>query len=314
MQADLVIPIEEMSEQQILGRIQDLQKDVEDTNDRTLRLGERTERLKDFVNTDVNVRLVRVDERTSNMMWAIAIMAAAIVGSWSQLILMNGRLGGIERDVSRLLSSVGELELKKASENPSDPQNIQQVKQILADAKTSKITITPKTVVSEGKKFIDAAQAHPDAWSAALAFLDYKSFLNGASLDDPKIKNALVEKVSTTKYYRWTPANERLPGGKVAIFGTAPRDQAAIMAPVGASQETSEYGDQFVVVTGGNIFLDNTNFRHVIIANAHVIWRGGPVIMQDVHFIDCIFDLPQRNGQNLATAILDSNAVKFQFT
>ena len=46
MQSGLTVPVDDMSEQQILGKIQDMKKDVEDANDRTLRLGERVETLK----------------------------------------------------------------------------------------------------------------------------------------------------------------------------------------------------------------------------------------------------------------------------
>ena len=60
--------------------------------------------------------------------------------------------------------------------------------------------------------------------------------------------------------------------------------------------------------------LDNTEYRHVIISNSHIMWRGGPVIMQHVYFVNCTFDLPQANGQNLAVAILDNIAVDFKAT
>lgn len=229
----------------------------------------------------------------------------------TQVYLVNGRLSGFERDASRLLSSVSEMELKKASENPSDPQNIQQVKQLLADARSTHTIIAPKTVVSEGKRFIDAAQIHPAAWGAALAFLEYKSYLNLASLK-PAAKAALKEKWSTTKYYRWRPRNSEPTQTDLTVFGTVPREQAAVMAPIGTPPDTSPNGDKLVVLSGGTVVLDNTEFRHVIVSNAHVTWRGGPVIMRDVYFVNCTFDLPREKGQNLADAILDKTAVDFQ--
>jgi hypothetical protein len=58
--------------------------------------------------------------------------------------------------------------------------------------------------------------------------------------------------------------------------------------------------------------LDNTEFRHVIFSNVHVAWQGGPVIMRDVYFVNCTFDLLRDNGQNLADAILSNTAVDFQ--
>ena len=311
MQCEILNTPDEMTDQNLLIKIGHLEKAVKDADDRSLRIGDRMEELKDFVHTDVNIRLATVEERTRNVLWMLGVVVGIFLAIATQLYLVNGRLSGIERDVSRLLSSVSEMELKKASENPSDPQNIQQVKKVLADALTTQTIITSKTVVSEGKRFIDAAQGHPDAWGAALAFLNYKSFLNPASLP-PAAKVALKEKWSTTKYYRWVPPNADATPTKLTIYGTVPREQAAVMAPIGTPPDTSSDGDKFVVLTGGAMTLDNTEFRHVIFSNVHVAWQGGPVIMRDVYFVNCTFDLLRDNGQNLADAILSNTAVDFQ--
>lgn len=58
-----------MTDHNILARIVPLEKAVKDADDRSLRVGERIEELKDFVHTDINLRLATVEERTRNVLW-----------------------------------------------------------------------------------------------------------------------------------------------------------------------------------------------------------------------------------------------------
>jgi hypothetical protein len=178
MQADLVPPIDTMSEQQLLGKIQEAQKAAEGADDRTLRLGEKFEKLKDLVHTDINIRLARVEERTSNVMWVVGVMAAAIIATAVQLFLMNGRLSAIEQNVSGIRADVSGMRLSQTATNPKDPRNIQEAKRVLREAEKNKVKIPPSVVEDTGKKFLEAAKDDPSAWGAALAFADYRSYLN----------------------------------------------------------------------------------------------------------------------------------------
>jgi hypothetical protein len=89
-------------------------------------------------------------------------------------------------------------------------------------------------------------------------------------------------------------------------------EQAAVMYPIGHVPKNPSHGNKFIVLYDGNVVLDNTQFRHVIIYNAHIIWEGGPIIMQDVYFINCTFNLPREKGQSLAATILSNTSVDFQ--
>jgi hypothetical protein len=80
----------------------------------------------------------------------------------------------------RAEARVVERRLQEASSNLVSPQNIQETTSILATAKAAGVRIATSTVETTGTKFINASENTPPAWSAALAFLNYRSFLNSS--------------------------------------------------------------------------------------------------------------------------------------
>jgi hypothetical protein len=299
-------------DQQARGDITGLKKSVEDANDRTLRLGEKVQDLKDYIQTDLALKGAKIEGRSEVMSVALSIYMALLIGGGIQLYLLNGRLSAIERDVSNISKGIDELRLTKASENPTDPQSVQEVKRILAEAKAAKIRMSPEVVTTTAAKFIDAAQIHPGTWEAALAFVNYKSFLNRSPI--PEDQWAGIRDSFTSRYSRSIP----LPGhGKrpeITPVGEAPKDREAIIQVIDAPFVSNDKnGNRLVVLHDGDVLLDGTELRHVIVINAHVVYKGGPLIMQDVYFVNCTFDLPQQaNTQNLATAILERIPVDFK--
>src|SRR6202035_278436 len=89
------------------------------------------------------------------------------------------------RVLFHLNSSVNALRLKQVSSNPIDPQNIAEAKTVLAKAISEKVEIEKTVIQESGAKFIEVSQKSPAAWGAALAFLNYKSFLNTAVAPKP---------------------------------------------------------------------------------------------------------------------------------
>ncbi len=48
-------------------------------------------------------------------------------------------------------------------------------------------------------------------------------------------------------------------------------------------------GPAVLFLDGGTVVLDGMYFKRVIIRNAKVVYRGGPVHMEDVYFVNCTF-------------------------
>jgi hypothetical protein len=319
MQSDLTVSVDDMSEQQIIGKLQDMKKDVEDANGRTLRLGERVEQLKDFVQTDVNVRLVRVEERTSNIRWAVGIGAAAIIAMAVQLFLMNGRLSGIEQNVSEIRIDVSGMRLAQTATNPKDPHNIQEAKRVLTEAEKSKVRIPSSIVENTGKKFLEVAKDAPGAWDAALAFADYRSFLNGPNPPQQDFYpftggGPEIDKKLGRTYYAW----HQISGEPLPQFTTSlkrvPIDISARNEPLGQPlTQTASQGPALLLGVGGHILLDSYYMRGIVLEGVTVHYDGGPVALENVTFINCQFTIGNGdNGRALGSQILASSSVNFK--
>lgn len=153
---------------------------------------------------------------------------------------------------------------------------------------------------------------NPDSWKAALAFVGYRSFLNLSPI--PEREWAGITENFTSRYSRVIPLAGHGKRPEISPVGQAPKDQAAVVQIIGAPFTTNDkYGNRFVVLHDGDVLLDSMELKHVIIYNAHVVYKGGPLIMDDVYFVNCTFDLiRQNNTQGLANAILDDTPVDFR--
>lgn len=63
----------------------------------------------------------------------------------------------------------------------------------------------------------------------------------------------------------------------------------------------------------GYILLDGMRMRNIIIRNSNVEYRGGPVELEGVYFVNCKFQInPGHKGIGLATTLLASQRTLFQ--
>jgi hypothetical protein len=63
-----------------------------------------------------------------------------------------------------------------------------------------------------------------------------------------------------------------------------------------------------MVISNSPFIVDTLYLKHVIFQNSHIIYRGGPVILEDVYFVNCTFEVVQQSaGQSFAKAILDTS-------
>jgi hypothetical protein len=292
----LILQRLEQEQKEANGR---LEKIAERLNDVDRRLGE------------VRGEITGLSKGKSDVHWSVRnvlapLLVALIVASVGLAYHgLDKRLGAMEEFLRDNGGFIAGLRLEKVQ--PSDPK---EAEQILAQAKKVRARISPEIITESGTKFINASANTPTAWSTALAFLNYRSFLNPSFLTIPA-KQALEDKSVNTTYSQWTPTGKPVTTARLKAYGTAPKEEAAAMTPIGFTPNAS-HGNKFIILYDGNVVLDNTEFRHVIISNAHVLWDGGAIIMQDVYFINCTFDLPRANGQSFAAAILSNTSVNFQ--
>ena len=112
-------------------------------------------------------------------MVAIAIFIGTAITRNSEFIgKTDARLNNVESSLKTLSTAVQEIRLKQVSGNPTDPQSIKEVQSLLRAAKSNNLKLSEDVLVEAGNNFVEATNKTPAAWSAALAFLEYRSFLN----------------------------------------------------------------------------------------------------------------------------------------
>lgn len=253
----------------------------------------------------------------------VAPLLVLLVAGCIGLLYINidKRMDAIEtyfRDNGGFIAS---LRLQKNGSTPADPKTIQEAKQVLVQARAAKLKIPADVVEIEGKKFVDAGQSNPGAWSVAMDFLSYKSFLDQSSVSLPgNMKPASSDQQS--EKYRFSLNFRAVPNGTpgtlmvevwTVLNPLLSAGNFARMEKLSDPQTGTTQATQIIVdANRGTIFLDDQWLKHVIIENAHIEYKGGQTRIEDVAFLNCTFSLvPDDRSRDLAQAILTSTDVSF---
>jgi hypothetical protein len=249
-------------------------------------------------------------------MWVVGFMAAAIIPTAVQLFLMNGRLSSIEQNVSGIRADVSGMRLAQAATNPKDPHNIQEAKHILTEAKKGKVTIPPNVLENTGQRFLEAAKDDPPAWDAVLAFVDYRSYLNLPNTIAKgfyPLGSRAVPGIKATHYAFHIPPDKGSPQFTTSLKRVSIA-LAARFEPIDhpVAGEPSE-GPELLLGVGGDLTLDGFYLRSVVLEGVTVHYNGGPVILENVTFINCRFVMDNvDNSRAFSSQLLASSAVNFR--
>jgi hypothetical protein len=208
-----------------------------------------------------------------------------------------------EDRLTRIEADLIALRVSQSGSNPIDKKSQAEAKEALANAKNSSIKIPPSVIERTGEKFIEATKSDPAAWDTALQFVNYRSFLNASAPQGKFVTNFVSLK---TQYNIISPGGQPKP--TISTFGLVPIDKAAALDVIGKTRNTGPNGVQYLFLDGGAIVLDGSQFKHIVLRNVHVVYRGGPAILEDVYFLNCTFEIVQENnGQLFASTVLASS-------
>jgi len=216
-------------------------------------------------------------------------------GTQVRLTNIETRLGGIE-------ASLLALRATQAANQPTDKKNIAEAKAILNAAIQSAIKLPPNVVERSGKAFIDAASKEPAAWDAAQAFLDYRSVLNVPSMPVGRITREFTTHYTTDNLLNMEKA-------ALSVLGATDAANAAQLRHINGPDMNQGIPTQpsFLIYENATFQLDTMFLRGVIFRDSRIIYKGGPIVLQGVYFINCTFAIErQPAGQSLANAILSS--------
>ena len=211
-------------------------------------------------------------------------------------------MAALDSKVSALQRQTTQIMFKQGATDPTTPEGIENIKFALDSAKKQNFKLPVDEVANAGEKLVAVYSSNQAAWDTALQLANYRSSLN-ASIADFENHLAGIQTLSNTHYGIEFPPNVEPP--KITAYGVAPIDKAARLQLIGQDTNTGPAGNQFLILDGGTIALDDVHIKNVIMRGVHVVHRGRPVIVDHVYFLDCTFDIsPTPKGQMLAEDVI----------
>lgn len=218
------------------------------------------------------------------------------------------RLDGIEK-------SLLTIRAKAVVSNPADSENLAEVRNILAVAKRKSISLPLPIVQEGGEKFIQAAKDTPSVWGAALELVSYRTVLN--SNNGPSGSFGTLPRGKTWEYA--PPDKEMMVPGKQKpnlsfADASVPSEQAARLERIGTNLNAEiPVGPLFLIMQDGAYRIDNQEIRSVFFKDVEVHYSGGPLILKNVTFINCIFVMDNgTNARSLGMTLLASAKITFR--
>ena len=294
-----------------LERVEEEQKKI---NDRLDKLDAKIE--ERFLQTGKDIGQIQGAQNKAASPWfthfaapvLVVIVSTAIIAAIPTYIGLNSRLSNVEGYIRDNGGFIAGLRLQQSALNPTNSKDVTDAKQVVETAKAKRIKIDPSIVEAVGKKFVDAGKSSQDAWSAAVALVNYQNQTNPPTLDT-SLQDWQPLAEWQTYYYLALPSPTREPPRVFTLGGLVPIGNAAVMEYFDQPPKTptqSKVGPEFIGLTGASIILDDAHWRNIILKNVTIIYDGGKVDLERVYFINCTFQMTRRspNTQSLADAVL----------
>jgi len=192
--------------------------------------------------------------------------------------------------------------------------------QLIEMAKAEGIRLNPILISAHGKRIMDVSEKYPGVWPVAEQLLSYRTFLNAELPQLPENLKLTTKRseyresvtlVLDPKHPEWHAPFEVLYAGGYTTPEKSARLERLDNPQPGAS------GLAFFVIDGlstDTIVLDGEYMKNVIIRNANVSYRGGPVVLENVYFVNCTFSSfrPTPNSRQLGKALFASVSTTFK--
>lgn len=233
------------------------------------------------------------------------------------------KLGPISSQLTDLATRVGKLE-GRFEQLDSDQKRLTKLQlnklsnQIAAVQRTKRL-LQPTLVARLGDDvlaFTDSGDSEISslAWHTAAQIADYRTTLN---VEAARPFIAAVNE--TNKLSRDFYIEARVLDPTTAGFGIGfdsrkmvPFDQAARYEKLDNPLPRRDFGAAFYVAsgTGVELLLDGYRLKNVVFHDVQISYGGGPLVMENVYFVNCTFHLqPNPNARQLTAAVLNSTSV-----
>jgi hypothetical protein len=148
------------------------------------------------------------------------------------------------------------------------------------------------------------SSATDKAWEALNSLVDYRTTFNGDLLPLPR-QDSIPQPDTLAALF-----HIRKTGGPLFWLWPAslvPSDQDFIFQRLNDTRRLGDYAHPFILVSGirVEINIDEFHLRNVIFENVKIEYDGGPLVMENVYFVNCTFALrPTKPSQLFATEVL----------
>ncbi len=239
-------------------------------------------------------------------------LQAAIEKSDGKLQTITDKLDTLGQRVTKIEGKLEGFKIQNLAMQPNKAVNAKRASDILNTAKKEGTRLDPESITIAGKEFIAAgvSSSEPGVWNAALAFLDYRSFLNVA-LAPPTDKFAPRDKELLGWKFELDYTHFKVGDtGKITTGGKVPAEKAAVLELIGSHYNVGEtIGFEFLLIAdlSAGFKLDGMKLKNIIFKDTKIIYEGGPVEMENVYFVNCTFEVSKKpNGKNFASTVLAS--------
>jgi len=270
----------------------------------------------------------KIDSETKQLSSAVSALQESATNLKGEITNLRSRVEGIAASISGLSGRVskveGELEILTQRYDKLTRLQIDKLSAQISAAEQTHAKLQPEVIARLGQDLIELVSSKEKdisqlAWRAANELANYRSILNvseapsteGANQNPPPGSGMAIE---------WNAA--KLPDVKEGMLGVffipgvprVPGSQSALFIRMGDEFKNVSAPALFIVEgTGFNIQLDGFHVRNVIVRNAKVTYKGGPLILENVYFVNCTFDVQQSNpGLRFASTLLTAAAMSFK--
>lgn len=241
--------------------------------------------------------------------WILRICVGVFLGYCGWLGL---RVVDMGTDIGVIKQTLIPQRLSQAATDPTNPNNIKEVKGVLSTAKKKDIRIDPNIIKDTANKFIAVTDTQPMAWQAVSQYMDYRSFLN-TSLAPSLAELAPIKYSAKYEFFIRALSTKAEVTWKIRPGPTDSKNTARLEV-LGTSNPTN-YGAELIGIEGKGfaVMLDNVHMKNVVIKGLDVEYNGGRVLLENVYFVNCTFHLKLTpKSRELGKAILASTAVTFK--
>jgi hypothetical protein len=275
--------------------------------------------------------------------YAVIVAALCLFGIlFSFVFLVLPRTQDVDSSITKALLPVNErlatmsatLELLKPhakntlpeimKENLASQKNgnlgLKTVAALATQAREQNIAADPKQIATVGDQLTSSPELlkkknNTDAWNALTGLLSYYTSLNALPMGLRPLPFGAPQ-------YDFGGTNGVMELGQISYTGgLVPIDQAAVGEHIinPARNPDIKEAPQTVVFKANSqdeiAILDGHHLRNVVLINMTVYYGGGPVILENVSFVNCIFKLAQQDKcVSFGRSLFASNPITFHST